>query len=98
VFTAFGGRCWTRLTRLNLPAAMPNVMVAFRLTAPLSILAVLLADYLLNGGGLGALMRHAGSFYMPDREWGAALLSTALSVLCFDLARRLQRAVTDRFT
>lgn len=98
LFGVLGASLWQRLIRLHLPQAVPNIMLAFRISAPLAVLAVLLSDYLLNGRGVGALMRHASSFMLIEREWGAAVIATAVSVVCFTLARTAEERVNERVT
>lgn len=98
LFTVFGASRAQSLFRLNLPSAVPNIMLALRLAAPLSVGAVLLAEYLMASGGLGELMRQARNFSLIEREWGAAILATVLSVLSFGVARALESRVRDRVT
>lgn len=98
LFTVLGSGKIKRMFRLHLPTAIPSIMLAARISAPLTVLAVLLSDYLLNGRGVGALMRHSSDFMLIEREWGAALIATAISVVCFGLARSAERKVNDRVT
>lgn len=98
LFRVLGASQGQRLRRLNLPSAIPNIMLALRLAAPLSVGAVLLAEYLMASGGLGQLMRQARNFSLIEREWGAAILATVLSVISFGIARALESRVRDRVT
>jgi len=98
LFGVFGAGRLRTLVRLQLPHAVPNVMVAFRLTAPSAVLAALLAEYLVGSGGLGHLFSTARSYMELDRAWGTALLATVVSVLAFVLARGVERRVTARFS
>lgn len=98
VFRALGASRRHAVTRLHLPSAVPNIMLALRLAAPLSVGAVLLAQYLMASGGLGQLMRQANNFGLIEREWGAAILATVLSVIAFGVARALENRVRDRVT
>ena len=48
-----GAGTWVRLFRLALPAALPNWMVAVRITAGHAVLAAMVAEYLMGTAGLG---------------------------------------------
>lgn len=96
LFQVLGSGLWARVFRLHLPAAIPSIMLALRLSAPVAILGVLLSEYLLDGLGLGHMLASAQDRSEFEREWGAALLATALSVVCFGLARLAERKVVDR--
>jgi putative hydroxymethylpyrimidine transport system permease protein len=98
LFAVLGSGLTARVVRLHLPAAIPSIMLALRISAPIGILGVLLAEYLLSGVGLGDLLRTAGERLEYEREWASALVATALSVLCFGLARTAERRVVDRVT
>lgn len=98
LFRVLGASRPQSLARLNLPSAVPNIMLALRLAAPLSVGAVLLAEYLMASGGLGQLMRQARNFSLIEREWGAAILATVLSIISFGVARALEARVRDRVT
>jgi len=96
LFGVLGSRLGPRVFRLHLPAAIPSIMLALRLSAPIAILGVLLAEYLLSGVGLGDLLRSSGERMEYEREWASALVATALSVACFGLARTAERRVVER--
>ncbi|MBM9469577.1 ABC transporter permease [Nakamurella leprariae] len=98
LFAVLGSGLAARVFRLHLPAAIPSIMLALRISAPVGILGVLLAEYLLSGVGLGDLLRTAGERLEYEREWAAALVATVLSVICFGLARTAERRVVDRVT
>lgn len=98
VFKALGSARWNSIWRLHLPSAVPSIMLALRLSAPFSVGAVLLAQFVMASGGLGALMRQAHDFGQFPREWGVAILATALSILIFGFARLAEERVRRRFT
>jgi NitT/TauT family transport system permease protein len=98
LFAVLGSRLGSRVFRLHLPAAVPSIMLALRLSAPIAILGVLLAEYLISGVGLGDLLRSSADRLAFEREWASALIATALSVICFGLARSVERKVVDRVT
>ncbi len=97
VFDALGSSRITRLWRLALPSAVPSLLVAIRIAAANSILAALIAEYLIGTFGLGRLFADAQSQFLTPRAWAASLVATALSVAAYAAARRLER-LGVRFT
>jgi putative hydroxymethylpyrimidine transport system permease protein len=98
LFAVLGASRATVLRRLLLPHAVPGLLVAFRLTAPMAVLAAMLAEYLMGGRGLGVLFARSVSFYQVERAWGTALLATVVSVACFVGARAVERRGLARAT
>lgn len=98
LFRVLGAGGGQSLLRLKLPYAVPSIMLALRISAPNAVLSVLLSEYLLAGRGLGDLMRDASSFLLIEREWGVAILATAVAVACFGAAKAAERRVVERMT
>lgn len=97
LFTVCGAGPQATMLLLNIPAALPYGMIALRLAAPVAILASLTAEYLMQTGGLGALIRTTASEFRSERTFGCALIATALSVCCFLAAQKAERAVARRW-
>lgn len=91
VFAALGATRGARLFLLALPAAVPSALVALRIAAANSILAALVAEYLIGQTGLGRLFADAQSQFLTSRSWAASLVATVLSVSAYAAARRLER-------
>jgi putative hydroxymethylpyrimidine transport system permease protein len=91
VFAVLGANRWTLLTRLALPAAVPNALVALRLSAAACILVAVLSQYLIGTDGLGYALANARAYHQPARTWGIAAFTTALAVASFLSASRLER-------
>jgi NitT/TauT family transport system permease protein len=98
VFRVFGAGRWARFTRLVLPAAVPNWMIALRLAAPTAILAAMLAEYLMGTSGMGYLFRAAAEDFGTERALGTSVVATVVSVLLFSGALAAERAVARRWT
>jgi NitT/TauT family transport system permease protein len=93
VFTVLGAGRLTRLRLLALPAAVPNLLTALRISSANCILAALVAEYLMGTSGLGRDFAIAeGSFRLPA-AWAAALVATALSTAAFSLSRRIESSL-----
>jgi NitT/TauT family transport system permease protein len=97
LFSALGASRVTRLRRLALPAAVPSGLTALRVAAANSLLAALVAEYLIGQTGLGRMFADAQTQMLTAQAWGASLVATALSVTAYALARRAER-FGQRFT
>lgn len=98
VFTVFGANPRTRLIRLAIPAAIPNWAVALRLTAPNSILAAMVGEFLMKTGGLGNLLSSAADGFRTEQAIGASLVATAAAVTLFGLCRIIESRLRARWT
>jgi putative hydroxymethylpyrimidine transport system permease protein len=98
LFTVLHASRPTRLRLLLLPNAAGALLVALRLTAPTTVLAAMLAEYLLGTHGLGKLFADSVTFMDTARAWGTALVATVVSVACFVAARAAERHGTARFS
>jgi ABC-type nitrate/sulfonate/bicarbonate transport system permease component len=92
LFGVFGASRWQRLKLLALPSAVPNVLTALRIAAADSVLAALVAEYLMGQTGLGNMLADAQSQLLTAQAWSASLIATVLSVAAFATARAVERA------
>jgi ABC-type nitrate/sulfonate/bicarbonate transport system permease component len=90
LFRALGAPMRRRLWLLALPAALPDWSVALRLAAANSILAAMVAEFLMGTSGLGYLFASARSDFDMEKALGASAIATAISVLSFLLASRFE--------
>ena len=86
-------RCQT-LRLLALPAALPALATALRVGATYSALVALVAEYLMQTGGLGTLFAVTMQQFQLARALGASALAMALSAALFEATR----AVEDRIS
>jgi ABC-type nitrate/sulfonate/bicarbonate transport system permease component len=93
VFCVLHASRWQNLRLLALPAALPTLATAFRVGATLSVLVALLAEYLMQTGGLGTLFAVTMQQFHLARALGASALAMALSVLLFETTRALEQRV-----
>jgi ABC-type nitrate/sulfonate/bicarbonate transport system permease component len=98
LFAVLGANKLQMLRRLAVMHALPNLMVAVRITAPTAVLGAMLAEFLMGTSGLGALFSESRSYSNMERAWGTALVATVVSVLVFLGARVLERKVDARVT
>jgi ABC-type nitrate/sulfonate/bicarbonate transport system permease component len=93
VFKVLRATRWLTLRLLALPAALPQLAAAFRVGATYSVLVALVAEYLMQTGGLGTLFAVTMQQFHLARALGASLLAMALSVILYELTRALEQRV-----
>ena len=77
--------------RLRIPAALPYVFAAFKISAPASVLAAMVAEWSAANNGLGYLIVDAGGRYRFPFMWAGIVAATALAVAAFALAALAER-------
>ena len=97
LFAVLGARGWVRLVRLALPSAVPNTMIAFRVTAAQSILAAMVAEFLMGTGGLGQMLAASRADFQMSRAIGASLVAMALSTVVYVATAAIERRVRARW-
>lgn len=98
LFRVFGGSRRQRFLRLVLPSSVPNLVLAFRLTAPEAVLASVVAEFLMGTDGLGYMFRKSAGEFDTERALATSLIATITSVACFGLALAAERRVLRRWT
>ena len=72
-----------RLRLLALPAAMPSLATAIRAGAAASVLVAVVAEYLMQTGGLGALFAATMQQFDIPRAFGASIFAMLLSATLY---------------
>ena len=98
VFAALGAGRMTIFKRLALPSAVPNGLIAFRLSAADCVLAALIAEFLMGTQGLGHVFQDTVGDLDMLTAWSAAIVATILSVAFFAFAKRVERAGNERWS
>ncbi|WEK06550.1 MAG: ABC transporter permease subunit [Candidatus Devosia phytovorans] len=93
LFKVLGASPWQRFLRLVMPAAVPNMMVALRLTAPEAVLAAILAELLMGTSGLGFMFREAAGRLAMERAFGTSIIATITAVIVFGLVMSAERRI-----
>ncbi|MGA3227837.1 MAG: ABC transporter permease subunit [Acidobacteriaceae bacterium] len=94
VFLVLHASRWQNLRLLALPAALPSLATALRVGATYSVLVALLAEYLMQTGGLGTLFAVTMQQFHLARALGASLLAMALSVTLYEVTSALEHRIT----
>jgi ABC-type nitrate/sulfonate/bicarbonate transport system permease component len=97
VFQVLQASRWQTLRLLALPAALPQLATALRVGATYSVLVALVAEYLMQTGGLGTLFAVTMQQFHLARALGASLLAMALSVALYELTRALEQRVLTNY-
>jgi NitT/TauT family transport system permease protein len=90
---------WTRLAKLQFPAAMPAMFNGFRISAGLSVIGAVVGDFFFRQGqpGIGQLIdRYRASLNYPQM-YGAVILAAALGIVVFWIFGWIGHRVTSHW-
>lgn len=93
---AYGATGWRELRIVTLPASVPWLFAAVKLTAPRALLGVMIAEWLATGRGLGNLLNQSRGYLDFGMIWTVAAVSVILSVVLFLVAQWTERLVLRR--
>jgi NitT/TauT family transport system permease protein len=90
---------WTRLRKLQLPAAMPAIFTGFRIAAGLSVIGAVVGELFFRRGGkgIGILMDQYRSRTLFPQMYGALILSSLLGIAVFVFFGWLSKLVIGRW-
>jgi NitT/TauT family transport system permease protein len=99
LFTLRRAGRWTRLTKLQLPAAMPAIFTGFRIAAGLSVIGAVVGELFFRRGGkgIGILMDQYRSRTLYPQTYGALVLSSLLGIVVFVFFGWLAKLVIGRW-
>ncbi len=85
LFTLHGVSRWTRLVKLQYPAALPSIFTGFRVAAGLSVIGAVVGDFFFRQGqpGIGILIDVYRARLNYPLMYGAVILSSLLGILVF---------------
>jgi ABC-type nitrate/sulfonate/bicarbonate transport system permease component len=85
---------WQRLWKVRVPASLPLVFSALRLSACACFVAAIVAEWVSASRGLGYLIVFCSSQYRVAEVWAAVLIGTALSMALYALVAALEARMT----
>ncbi|CAN5725677.1 MAG: ABC transporter permease [Ilumatobacteraceae bacterium] len=99
LFTLKGAGRWTRLRKLQLPAAMPAIFTGFRIAAGLSVIGAVVGELFFRRGGqgIGILMETYRQRNLYPLTYGALILSSLLGIVVFVFFGWLSKLVIGRW-
>jgi ABC-type nitrate/sulfonate/bicarbonate transport system permease component len=93
---AYGASGWREMRLVTLPAAMPWLFAAIRLTAPRALLGVMIAEWLATGRGLGNLLNQSRGYLDFGMIWAVAVVSVLISVGIYLAAGAVEKTILHR--
>lgn len=93
---AYGASRWTEMRMVTIPASLPYLFAATRLTVPRALLGVMIAEWLATGQGLGNLLNRSRGYMDYGMIWSVAAVSVILSVAFYQIVVLAERHVLRR--
>jgi ABC-type nitrate/sulfonate/bicarbonate transport system permease component len=97
LFTIFAAGPGKRLWLLALPASVPSIAAGLRVGAPYSVLVTMVAEYLMQTGGLGNMFALMSQEFQTERAFGASLVAMALSNALYAAASAFETRIQARY-
>jgi NitT/TauT family transport system permease protein len=87
LFSLRGASRWTRLRKLEFPAALPAIFVGLRISAGLSVIGAIVGDFFFRQGdpGIGRLIDNYRAELASEQLFGAIIASSLLGILAFTI-------------
>ncbi|MDR3473164.1 MAG: ABC transporter permease subunit [Devosia sp.] len=90
---AYGASISKQLRLVSIPASLPYLFAAARLTVPRALLGVMIAEWLATGTGLGNLLNQSRGYMDYGMIWTVAVTSVVISVILYQAVAAIERAV-----
>ena len=100
LFTLRGASRWTRLFKLQYPAAMPAIFTGFRISAGLSVIGAVVGEQFFRKGnkpGIGIVMEVYRQKIKFPQIYGGLILAAGLGIVVFLLFGLLSKAVVGHW-
>ena len=99
LFTLHHASRWTRLRKLQFPAALPAIFAGLRISAGLSVIGAIVGDFFFGRGepGIGQLLQRYANRLQGEQLLASIILSSALGVAVFLLFGWLQDRVIGKW-
>lgn len=98
LIAANGGGRLAALRKVQVPAALPSLFAALRITVPLSMTGALIAEWLATGRGTGYMLLNAVSMSDYDGLWARVAVTTTVSMVLYGLIGWIELAVGRALT
>lgn len=94
LFSLHASGRWTRLVKLQLPAALPAIFSGLRIAAGSSVIGAVVADYFFRQGdpGIGSLIGNYQSRIQSEQLFGAVILASLFGLVVYWAFGLLSRA------
>jgi NitT/TauT family transport system permease protein len=100
LFTLRNASTYTRLTKLQFPAAMPSIFTGFRISAGLSVIGAIVGEQFFREGqkpGIGIVMEEFRQKLRYPAMYGGLLIAAALGIAVFFAFNTLGKLVVGHW-
>jgi NitT/TauT family transport system permease protein len=100
LFDLYGATRWQRLTRLQLPAALPFILGGMKVAGGLALIGAVVAEFAAGSGtstGLAWRIAEAGNRLETAKAFAALAILSAIGILIFALLTALERALLRKW-
>lgn len=102
LFQLYGASRWQTLWRLQIPTAIPYLILGARVSSGLAVIGAIVAEFFVSNGanyvGLGALMTAWQGLLQTDALIAALGVSTVLGLILFGAVAIIEKWVLNRYT
>ncbi len=90
---------WTRLRKLQFPAALPAIFVGLQTSAGLSVIGAIVGDFFFRQGnpGIGRLIDNYRAALASEQLFGSIIASSLLGILAFTLVGLVADRIVGRW-
>jgi sulfonate transport system permease protein len=93
---AYGASAWKEMRLVSIPASLPYLFAATRLTVPRALLGVMIAEWLATGKGLGNLLNQSRGYLDYGMIWTVAAVSVLVSIAFYQAVVIVERRALAR--
>jgi sulfonate transport system permease protein len=93
VFDSYAAGRLRKMRDVRIPAMLPALFAAARMSVPAAVLAVTVVEWLTTGRGLGSLMALSASVSDYNMLWAAVVIVTVISVASYGLVAAIERRI-----
>lgn len=93
----FGASRWQILLRVVLPASMPTLMASLKVNIGLTLVGVIVGEFISSRAGLGYLIIYGGQVFQMELVMTSVMLLAAISAVIYLLVAWLEVAVARLF-
>ena len=100
VFALYGASRWKRLRLLQLPSALPFILAGARISAGLSVIGAVVAEFMAGSGtarGLAYAIVESGAMFNIARMFAALVLLSAFGLALWYVTMTVQRLLLRRW-
>ena len=100
LFTLRGANRWTRLWKLQFPAALPSIFTGFRISAGLAVIGAVVGEQFFRAGnkpGIGIVIESYRQKGIYPQVWGGLILAATLGIIVFLFFGWLSNAVVGHW-